>query len=337
MDNKPLELQAEKLIEHKLIKHGLIVAKPSCDQEGADLLIIKDISQKITPLIKVQCKGRTIKKTSHVTIPIKYVEENFVVFLYVEEESTKDDFLYVFFQDDIKGWRNEREGVNFQLTIPKDFQDREYFRGRILNREAITKIENILLKQAVNQLIKTYQSIIIDGIFLENAVKSTRNIYRRVYSEKILNKPNISAIVEQLLKYTHVERKQEVNCYLIYSYDFSLEYVVDIEEITENDFLMEERLNFVGRDYNLYKLKTQDIVSFKVEKQLSRIINVENVLLVADDFAYVPYLQELKNKGVEIVVFHHSENFGSRMYHRFKWADITYPLALAMGLEEHEL
>jgi hypothetical protein len=84
-------------------------------------------------------------------------------------------------------------------------------------------------------------------------------------------------------------------------------------------------------------LKTQNIVSFKVEEQLNRIINVENVLLVADDFAYVPYLQELKNRGVEVVVFQHSENFGSRMYHGFKWADITYPLALAMGLGEHEL
>lgn len=335
MDNKPLELQAEKLIEHKLIKHGLLVTKPSFDKEGTDLLIIKDISKKITPFIKVQCKGRTIKSNSNVTIPTKYVEENFIVFLYLEEENTKEDFLYVFFQDDIKRWRTV--GASFQLTLPKDFQNREEFKERLLNRETITKIENILLKQAVNELIKTNQSIIIDGIFLEKAVKDTQAIYGRVYPEKIFKKLSIDAIVEQLLKYTHVERKQEVNCYLIYSNHFSLEYVVDIDEITEDDFLMEERLNSVERNYNLYKLKTQDIVSFKVEKQLNRIINVENVLLVADDFAYVPYLQELKNKGVEVVVFHHSENFGSRMYHTFNWADIVYPLALAMGLKQHEL
>jgi hypothetical protein len=83
MDNKQLELQAEKLIEHKLIKHGLLVTKPSFDKEGTDLLIIKDISQKITPFIKVQCKGRTITSNSNVTIPTKYVEENFVTFLYL--------------------------------------------------------------------------------------------------------------------------------------------------------------------------------------------------------------------------------------------------------------
>jgi hypothetical protein len=59
MDNKPLEIQAESLIQHKLIKHGLSVTKPSFDKEGTDLLIIRDTSQKITPIIKVQCKGRT--------------------------------------------------------------------------------------------------------------------------------------------------------------------------------------------------------------------------------------------------------------------------------------
>jgi hypothetical protein len=335
MDNKPLELQAEKLIEHKLIKHGLLVTKPSFDKEGADLLIIKDISQKITPFIKVQCKGRTIKRTSSVEIPTDYVEENYVVFLYVEEESTKDDFLYVFFHDDIKRWRIV--GENFQLYIPKDFQNREKFKKRIFNKESITKIENVLLKQTVNQLIKTNQSIIIDGIFLEKAVRKTQQIYNEMYPEKIFHNPNIDAIVEQLLRYSHVERKEEVNCYLIYSNHFSLECSVNIGEMTEHDFFMGEKSNSVGCSYNLFKLKTQNIVSFKVEEQLNRIINVENVLLVADDFAYVPYLQDLENRGVEVIVFQHSENSGSRMYHKFKWADITYPLALAMGLERHEL
>ena len=193
MDNKQLELQAEKLIEHKLIKHGLLVTKPSFDKEGTDLLIIKDISQKITPFIKVQCKGRTIKSNCNVTIPTKYVEENFVTFLYLEKEETKDDFLYVFFQDDIRRWRTV--GANFQLTIPKDFQKREEFKEQLLNTKTITKIENILLKQAVNQLTKTNQSIIIDEIFLEKAVAKTQQFYNKLYPEKIFNNPNIDAIV----------------------------------------------------------------------------------------------------------------------------------------------
>jgi hypothetical protein len=335
MDNKPLELQAEKLIEHKLLKHGLLVTKPSFDKEGTDLLIIKDISHKITPFIKVQCKGRTIKNSSNVIIAAKYVEENFVVFLYIQEEETKDDFLYVFFQDDIKRWRTE--GGNFKLTIPKDFQHRVEFKEQIVNKEAITKIENVLLKQVVNQLIKTNYSIIIDGIFLEQAVKQTKRVYRELYPKRTLHKPNLDAIIEEFLKYSHVERRKEVNCYLIYSSHFSLECLVDIGEITEDDFLIGESSSSVGCNYNLFKLKTQDFVWFQVKEQLNRIINVENVFLVADDYAYVPYLHDLENRGVEVIVFQHSENSGSRMYHGFKWANITYPLALAMGLKRYEL
>lgn len=335
MDNKPLELQAEKLIEHKLIKHGFLVTKPSFDKEGTDLLIIKDISKKMTSFIKVQCKGRTIKKSSNVRINQKYVEPNFVLFLYLEEESSKNDYIYVFFDTDIKKWRIE--GENFSLAIPINFQTKEEFKERLFNEEAIIKIENILLRQAVSQLIKTSNSIIIDGIFLEKVAKETQRLYKELYPEKTFQKLSIDAIVEQLLRYTHIERRNEVNCYLIYSEHFSLEYLVDIGEITEHGFFMGEVLESVGRNYNLYKQKTQDFVSFKVEELLNRIINVDNILLVADDFAYVPYLQDLKKRGVEIVIFQRSENSGSRMYHEFKWADVMYPLGLAMGLKEYEL
>jgi hypothetical protein len=94
-----------------------------------------------------------------------------------------------------------------------------------------------------------------------------------------------------------------------------------------------ERASSVECGYNLLKFKTQDFVCFKVKEQLNRIINVDNVLLVADDYAYVPYLRELQNRGVEVIVFQNSEHFGSRMYHEFKWADIIYPLALSMGYD----
>jgi len=336
MDNRPLEIQAESLIQYKLINHGLLVTKPYFDKEGTDLLILKDLSEKTTTTIKVQCKGRTVKRASNVTIPAKYVKENFVVFLYVKEDETNDDFLYTFFEDDINAWK--LQGSNFQLVIPKDFQCREYFKERIFAKEAIFKIESILLKQAVSQQIeKTDYSIIIDGIFLEKAVVQTQATYREIYPEKTLQMPNIDDIVEQILQYASIKRKENVNCYLIYSSEFGLESIVDIGEVEKYDILMGKRPKFVGSNYNLFKLKTQDFILFKVKDQLERIVNVEHVFLVADDFAYVPYLQDLKEKGVEIIVFQNSENSGSRMHHRFNWADVTYPLALAMGLDQHEL
>ena len=336
MDNKQLENQAEDYIKHKLIKFGFLVTKPSFDQLGADLLIIQNISKKITPFLKIQCKGRKINKNhSNVAIPVEYVEENFIIFLYVEEEESKDDFLYMFFSENIRTWRSD--GNNFQLTIPKDFQHRESFKERQFTKEDKTKIENILLKQAIKQLVKTNHSMIIDGIFLAKAVKKTRAIYREIYPEKKLQKPLIDAIVEECLKYLYIQKKENVNCYLIYSNLFGLENIVNIGEITEDDFLRGETLNIVGCGYNLFKLKTEELICFKVEEQLERIINVENVLLIADDCAYVPYLRELQRRGVEVVLFQNSEDSGSRMYHGFKWIDIAYPLALSMGLTADEL
>ncbi len=337
MDNKPLEDQAESLIKHNLIKHGFLVTKPSFDKEGTDLLIIKSISETITPIIKVQCKGRTIKKNSNITIPIKYVEENFVVFIYLVEDETKNDFLYVFFWSEINDW--QIKGNDFQLIIPKDFRCREYFREKTFTREAVFKIETILLKQAVSQQsTKINHSIVIDGIFLEKAIVQTQRIYKEIYPEKILEKPNIDSIVEQFLKYASIECKEKVTCYLVYSgLDNSrLEDFVYIGEEEEYDLWTGEKLT-VGSNYNLYKLKTQDFVCVKVENQVDRIIDIEHVFLVADDFVYVPYLEKLEDRGVEIIVFQNSEDAGSRMHHEFNWADVTYPLALAMGLDKNEL
>lgn len=335
MDNKPLEIQAESLIQHKLLQLGFRVTKPLFDREGADLIIIQDISTNITPFVKVQCKGRRIKNSSNVKIPINYVTANFIVFLYLEKNDTKEDSLYVLFEDDIKQWKINQN--NFILTISKNFRKQSYFKNIEITKSTTIRIENILLKQAIEQSVKTNDSIIIDGIFLEKAIRETRSIYKSIYPDKQLQKPNIDDFIKNILGYTHAKYKVDVNCYLIYSYHFSLEYFLDIGEAAQYDPFSEEVSDYVGHDYNLFKLKTKEIVSFKVEEQLERIINVENVILVADDIAYVPFLETLKEKGVEITLVHNSENSGSRMYHHFKWANIVYPLGLAMGLKQHEL
>lgn len=201
MDTKPLEIQAEDLIKHKLLKFDFLVTKPTFDKEGADLLIIKDISQKVTSFIKIQCKGRTIDKNSNVVIP----------------------------------------------------------------------------------------------------------------------------------------KNRELNCYLIYSIDFGLEHIVEIGDLTVNDFLNGEVEKFVGKQYNLYKSQTDDLVSFKIEEQLNRLINTENVLLVADDPAYIPYLEKLKEKGIEIKIAQMKGDYGSRMHHKFRYADIMYQIGISIGLEKFEL
>ena len=335
MDTKPFEIQAESLIEHKLVKYDFLVTRPSFDKEGADLLIIKDISKKITPFIKIQCKGRTISANSNVTIPKKYVEENFVVFLYVEVKDSKEDYLYTYFQSDVLEWNDI--GEKFQLIIPKNFSERDEFKKREFNDSVALKIEKILLKQAINDLIKSHNSIVIDGIFLKKAVMKTKGFYQELYPDKEFRKPSIDELVFQFCRYGQIELNSDLNCYLIYSSDFGLEHIVEIGDLTVYDYMNGEIEKSVGSQYNLYKMKTGDFVSFKIEEQLKRLINTENVILVADDPAYVPYLNILKNRGIEIKIIKMKGDFGSIMQHQFLYADIMYPIGIAIGLEKYEL
>lgn len=74
-----------------------------------------------------------------------------------------------------------------------------------------------------------------------------------------------------------------------------------------------------------------------MEQQLERIINTENVLVVADDLVYVPYLVELEKRGMTVTVAQLKGDFGSRMYHSFRYLDIMYPIGLCIGLQEDEV
>lgn len=118
MDTKPLETQAESLIQHELIKHGFQVSKPTFDKEGADLIIIDNIKNKFTKSIRIQCKGRTVgKNTTSIEIPLSYVDDNFIVFIYTINED-KEDNLYVYFYEDILSWKinNEKYVLNISQS-----------------------------------------------------------------------------------------------------------------------------------------------------------------------------------------------------------------------------
>lgn len=335
MDTKPLEEQAESYVRHTLLKYEFLVTKPTFDQEGTDLLIVNDIRSKTTPFIRVQCKGRMVSTGSNVTIPKDYVDENFIVFLYVIKKESKDHFLYVYFQEDIEKWTDA--GNTYRLYINRTFDEDNSYKERLFNKLIVPKIKNILLKQTINQQVKVHDSIIVDGIFLERAVKKTRQFYMDMYPNKKLVKPYIDDLIVQICRYTHLQLKKELTCYLIYSSHHALEEVVEIGEVSENSFFTGTINRSVGKDFNLYKLKTDQIISFKIEEQLERLINTENVLLVADDPAYIPYLDDLKARGVEIKIAQLKGDLGSRMYHRFRYADISYPIAECIGIDKFDL
>jgi hypothetical protein len=114
MDTSHLEYVAEDLISHKLQHAGLLVAKPKFDKKGTDLLAFAKMADGVK-FCRIQCKGRTIKSSSNVTIPEQYVTSGFVFFLYIEPNDNVNN-LYCFIESDIKTW-NKNPKNEYQLCL----------------------------------------------------------------------------------------------------------------------------------------------------------------------------------------------------------------------------
>lgn len=102
MNTSQLENVAESLIAHELMRMGFLVAKPLADELGADLLAFADFDDGVR-FCRIQCKGRTVKRNTQITVPSKYVKPAFVVFLYVSLEAGSGQ-LFCFFASDIRQW-----------------------------------------------------------------------------------------------------------------------------------------------------------------------------------------------------------------------------------------
>ena len=92
-----------------------------------------------------------------------------------------------------------------------------------------------------------------------------------------------------------------------------------------------------GNQVNIFKNKTDSIVAFEVLEQIERLINNDNIILVADDRIYEDELYEHKKNGVEMIMVKLNQNSGGNMDTDFRWGDISYPLGISIGLEKHEL
>ena len=117
MDTTHLEYTAEDLIAHKLMRSGILVAKPKFDREGTDLLAFLEMKDGVK-FCRIQCKGRSLAKSkSNVKISASYVTSGFVVFLYVEGSTTCSD-VYCFLQSDIQGSWTKNPNDVYELSLP---------------------------------------------------------------------------------------------------------------------------------------------------------------------------------------------------------------------------
>lgn len=128
VDNKPMEVEALDFVKNRIRKYGYNYADLSCDKKGADLFAFKDITSDSVKVIKVQSKGRNITdKNSNVRIYKKYVTDDFICFLYLKKEDDFNDYLYLFFHDDIVQWPlikgKDDEHDEYKLNIGKYFID----------------------------------------------------------------------------------------------------------------------------------------------------------------------------------------------------------------------
>lgn len=327
VDNKPIEEQAENYIKSQLLKFGFNVMKPSFDKKGSDLIILDKIEKKNSRLIKVQSKGRTIgNKTTNIKIPISYVENDFILFIYTIDE-VKSESCFLFFSEDINLWK--KNGNEYTLSFNKSKISTEYFKNKTFNQKLATQIQKLLS----NTEIKKYTSIIIDGIFLEKAIIKTIQTYQEIWPNKKFVKPELNLIIKNILNSydRHKSENKGINCYLLLSDSFSLENVVEID--SSNQTFSTENGNQVRTFIN----KTDEIIAFEVIEQMERLINNDNLILVADDIIYENELNRFKDKGIEIILVKLSENNESNMFVQYRWGDIMYPLGIAIGLEKYEI
>jgi len=255
MDNKPLEQLAKNTIVNKLIELDLYVSDPYFDIKGSDLLVIKGIKSNVELGI-IQCKGRYIKlnQGSNVTIHKSYVQDNFVVFIYLKKEGNRDtEFLYCYFPDDIKTW-NLNSANKYVLTIPIKFENHSNFEKHKYSDTKAKKLLKIFEKTSfnINDYVSKLPSI-SKLLYLWRGSEDLPTI-EKLYDVVISDDPKKMQIEEKiLLFFTSIYREEELE----YRHD-------EFPELTNLDYL----LNDVIESENQHD-KLIDLIQFSTSKILS--------------------------------------------------------------------
>ena len=323
MDNKPLEEEAESFIKQQLLKYDFNVLKPTYDKYGADLLILDDIQKQYPKTLKVQSKGRSLSGNNSIKIPSKYVVDDFIVFLYTKD-SEYNTYLFIYFEEEIKKWNlNSKNEYTLSLTS-KNVKSKK-FQEKVFNKNQAKELKKRLFRAEV----KKYTSVIIDAIFLEQAIVKTLSIYREIYPDREIVRPNIMKVIKNIIVFynRYNTKARIINCN-IYSYmDKELELKIN----SNNSILLEN-----NQECRVFAHDTEEFVCFEVMDYMERIVNTENIILVADDRAYEPILHELEDKNIDVILVQFSEGRGSNMLSGYRWGDIIYPIAQAIGLDQYE-
>lgn len=175
--------------------------------------------------------------------------------------------------------------------------------------------------------------MIIDGIFLLEAIIETNKIYSRIW-KRVLQMPKLHEIVENIiLKYNRFEQNEnDIACYLYISNYHNLESFLEISNRKNNFYIREKN------SVKIFVTYSNDLVNLQVMDDMSRFKNSNNIILVANDIAYERFLLDLKNEVDEIIIMRLKTNSRPQeMFVNYRWGDISYPIALSMGVGPDEL
>lgn len=121
MDTKPLEHEALHEIQSKMARFGYKYANINFDENGGDFYIIGEIDNNRCVYLRGQSKGRSINNnSSNVVIPKDYVQDGFLVFVYVKPEDPDDVATFLYTTEDIKTLWRENDN-SYTLYLSKDF------------------------------------------------------------------------------------------------------------------------------------------------------------------------------------------------------------------------
>lgn len=329
MDTKPKEMLGEHYIKSRLLKYDFeIHSELSYDKDGADFMVTKKIDSSKLHFITIQSKSREIKKSTSVRVPKKYVIKNFVLFIYLIDEQ-KNENLLCFFDTDFDIFKEKDSQYTLSITQSKiQFLKEKYS----FDQKKAIRINNIF-----NELKrKKYTTIIIDGIFLEEALKETKKIYAKIWNrkfEEITLKDLVDRINQRFNRFDDRfnGKNSNVNCYVYASKHHGLEDHITMAD-DDVDFESGESSSKIFINY------TKNLVSSEIINDIGRFKQSDNIIFIANDIFYEHFLDNLEVDAKSIIVARLKINERpNEMYVKYRWDDITYPIGLALGLESCEL
>lgn len=326
MDNKPTEKLGESFIKSRLLKYDFDThSELSYDKDGTDLIITQKVDNTTLSYIKIQSKARKLNKTTSIKIPKSYVNENFVLFIYIIDNE-KEEYLYSIFEEDYKIFR-EKEN-EYVLSISRTTLTKK-LSPYIFDKNKAERLKSLFEKFKK----KSFTTLIIDGIFLKESIVKTNKFYSE-YWKRELKKPKLHEIIKDvIIRYNKFEQNQnDIACYLYVSNYDDLVNILEIDN-RKNSFYINEQI-----PVKIFINYSNELVCFQVMDDINRFKKSNNIILVANDIAYERFLKDLEKEVEEIIIMRLKINERpNEMFVNYKWGDISHPIGLSMGLEPFEL